>query len=186
MARRQLDERHFVHEPLAAFAPYLAHRPAALAYLATLGGELMARLEHLVPRTPPQCGLCHGDLHAGNARYAGGRLTLFDLDSFGYGWRAIDIGVYHVSYDWQGLSPEVFGAKARFWDAFLDGYTALRPLGAGEVAAAQLCLPLRHLELMGLTLRHWAPYLGDSWADAEYWDEQLAWFRAWERACGGG
>ena len=186
MAPRQLDERHFVHEPLAAFAPYLADRPADLAYLAALGGELVERLGRCVSRTVPQYGLCHGDLHTGNARYAAdGRLTLFDLDSFGCGWRGVDIGVYHVSYDWQGLSPEVFSAKARFWGAFLDGYTAMRPLAAGELAAAQLCLPLRHLELMNLTLRHWAPYLGDSWADDAYWDEQVAWFREWERVCGG-
>jgi len=45
-------------------------------------------------QVPQKYGLCQGDLHTGNARFdMHGRLTLFDFDSFGYGWRAIDIGV---------------------------------------------------------------------------------------------
>ncbi len=43
----------------------------------------------------------------------------------------------------------------------------MRPLTPGELAAAQLCSPLRHLELMALTLRDWTPYLGDGWADRD-------------------
>lgn len=181
----QRDRRYYVGEPIEIMAPYLAQRLTDLAYLDDLGARLMVAVERLAGHDAPQWGLCHGDLHTGNARYdAEGRLTLFDLDGAAYGYRALDIGVYHVSYNWMDLSPEVEAAKARFWDAFLEGYGAVRPLTPGELAAAQLCSPLRHLELMALTLRDWTPYLGDGWADRDYWDEQLAWFRAWERAHG--
>ena len=72
--------------------------------------------------------MCHGDLHTGNARFdKDGRLTLFDFDSCGYGWRAIDIGVYHVSYDWIDLSDRTRLEKDRFWEAFVDGYDAGAP-----------------------------------------------------------
>jgi hypothetical protein len=42
-----------------------------------------------------------------------------------------------------------------------------------------LCLHLRHLELMGLTIRYWTPQIGDSWLTDDYFDRHLDWFQAW-------
>ncbi|HTX91308.1 MAG TPA: phosphotransferase [Anaerolineales bacterium] len=178
--RRHLDEKYLIEEPLKYIRPYLQHRKRDWEYLRALGSELTAELNGLVPKESPEYGLCHGDLHTGNARFdKDGRLTLFDFDSFGYGWRAIDIGVYHVSYDWLGLSEETRREKDRFWGAFVDGYSAERTLSRNELAAAQLCLPIRHLELMGLTIRYWSPQIGIGWIDDDYFDRHLSWFREW-------
>lgn len=106
-------------------------------------------------------------------------LVLFDFDSFGYGWRALDIGVYRVSYDWMDLSREGKAVKARFWDAFLEGYNAERPLGENELEAVALSLPIRHLELMGLTIRYWSPREGIHWISDEYFDRHIRWFKRW-------
>jgi Ser/Thr protein kinase RdoA (MazF antagonist) len=178
--RWHLNEKHLVEQPLTCIRPYLEHRIRDWEYLNALGSELVAELHGLVSMESPEYGLCHGDLHTGNARFdKDGRLTLFDFDSFGYGWRAIDIGVYHVSFDWLGLSEKTRCEKDRFWEAFVDGYNKERILSRNELAAAQLCLPLRHLELMGLALQYWAPQVGTGWINDEYFDRHLNWFREW-------
>ena len=178
--RWHLDEKYLVEEPLTHIRPYLENRSRDWEYLRALGSELVAELHRLVSKESPEYGLCHGDLHTGNARFdKDGRLTLFDFDSFGYGWRAIDIGVYHVSYDWLDLSEKTRREKDRFWEAFVDGYNMERPLSRNELAAAQLCLPLRHLELMGLTIQYWSPQIGTSWINDDYFDRHLNWFKEW-------
>jgi len=178
--RWHLDEKYLVEEPLKHIGSYLQDRGRDLEYLSALGGELIAELHSLVSKERPEYGLCHGDLHAGNARFdKNGRLTLFDFDSFGYGWRAIDIGVYHVSYDWLDLSEETRREKDRFWEAFVEGYNTERSLSRNELVVTQLCLPLRHLELMGLTMRYWSPQIGVSWINDDYFDRHLSWFRQW-------
>lgn len=178
--RWQLDEAYLVRDPIRGIEPNLEHRPADLSFLRQMGAELISELRGLLPKDLPEYGLCHGDLHAGNARLgADGRLVLFDFDSFGYGWRALDIGVYRVSYDWQDLSRERKAEKARFWGAFLDGYCRERPLSGDELAAAELSLPIRHLELMGLTMRYWAQHQGIHWITDEYLSHHIQWFREW-------
>jgi len=178
--RWHLDERYLIEEPLRYIGAYLQDRKGDFEYLSRLGRELIAELHSLVSKQRPEYGLCHGDLHTGNARFdENGRLTLFDFDSFGYGWRAIDIGVYHVSYDWLDLGKETRREKAWFWEAFLEGYSAERSLSGNELVAAQLCLPIRHLELMGLTMRYWSPQIGVSWINDDYFDRHLSWFREW-------
>jgi Ser/Thr protein kinase RdoA (MazF antagonist) len=178
--RWHLDEKYLVEQPLTHIKPYLENRIRDWETLRALGSELVAELHRLVSMESPEYGVCHGDLHTGNARFdKDGRLTLFDFDSFGYGWRAIDIGVYHVSYNWLDLSEKTRCEKDRFWEAFVDGYATERPLGRNELAAAQLCLPLRHLELMGLTIQYWSPQIGTGWINDDYFDRHLNWFREW-------
>lgn len=179
-ARGQLDETHLIADPLNQMSPYLRHRPRDFEYLSELGDTLIAEMHNLVSKEKPEYGVCHGDLHAGNARFdQEGQLTLFDFDSFGYGWRAIDIGVYHVSYDWMNLSAEIKRKKDRFWAAFVDGYSLERSLSQNELLATELCLPLRHFELMGLTIRYWSPQIGTGWINDDYFDQHISWFKRW-------
>ena len=179
--RPHLDKTYLVDATLAVLRPHFPTRSADLDYMASLGSDLMSEVNRLLSREAPEYGLCHGDLHTGNARFDGsGQLTLFDLDSLGYGWRALDIGVYHVSYDWLGLGAEVRAEKARFWSAFVDGYNSVRTLGRNELTVAQLCQPIRHLELMGLTIRYWSPQTGAYWIDDAYLDGHLRWLKEWE------
>lgn len=180
--RGPLDDRYLIDEPLRLIEFHFPHRQRDLEYLKALSADLKSELHLLVSRNRPEYGLCHGDLHTGNARFDGdGRLTLFDFDSFGCGWRAMDIGVYHVSYDWMDLSDVVESRKACFWESFVDGYSEERSLSGNELAVAQLCLPVRHLELMGLSMRYWSPYLGISWMDDSYLDRHMNWFKEWAR-----
>lgn len=178
--RWQLDERYLIEEPLESIRPYLGHRAADFHYLCGLGEAWIAELHRRLPKTSPAYGLCHGDLHTGNARFdQDSRLIVFDFDSCGYGWRAIDIGVYHITYDWLDLSEKTRREKARFWEAFVEGYRTERALSSDELVVAQLCLPIRHLELMGLTIRYWASHAGIHWINDAYFDQHIAWFRKW-------
>jgi Ser/Thr protein kinase RdoA (MazF antagonist) len=178
--RWHLDEGYLIRDPIRYMEPYLRHRAADLNALCQFGDDLIAELRALLGKEAPEYGICHGDLHTGNARLdRNGELVLFDFDSFGYGWRALDIGVYRVSYDWMDLSREGKAVKARFWDAFLEGYNAERPLGKNELEAVALSLPIRHLELMGLTIRYGSPREGIHWISDEYFDRHMRWFRRW-------
>jgi Ser/Thr protein kinase RdoA (MazF antagonist) len=179
-ARRQLDEIYLVQEPLRRMRPWMEHRIGDWEYLQGLGNELVRELLGLLPKESPAYGMCHGDLHTGNARVASdGSLRLFDFDSCGYGWRALDIGIYHVSFDWMDLSEKTRRKKKRFWEAFLEGYATERSLNENELKANRFCLPLRHFELMGATIRYWAPQIGSDWINDEYFDRHLAWFQEW-------
>lgn len=179
--RWHLDEQYLIEEPLCCIASFFEHRTGDLNYLKSLGRDLIAELHSRVSKTSPEYGMCHGDLHTGNARFdRHGRLALFDFDSCGYGWRAIDIGVYHVSYDWMSLSQETRRQKERLWAAFVEGYSQERRLSQNELLVAQLCLPIRHLELMGITMRYWSPQTGIGWITDEYLDEHLNWFKTWQ------
>ncbi|MBN1934376.1 MAG: phosphotransferase, partial [Anaerolineae bacterium] len=179
--RRHLDEQYLVKEPLHCIASFFPHRTSDLNYLKGLGSDLIAELHSRASKANPEYGLCHGDMHTGNARFdRRGRLALFDFDSCGYGWRAIDIGVYHVSYDWLDLSQETRRKKDQFWEAFVRGYHEERHLSQNELLVAQLCLPIRHLELMGITMRYWSPQIGINWINDEYLDRHLSWFKTWK------
>jgi len=61
----------------------------------------------------------------------------------------------------------------------VEGYNTERPLSSNELVVAQLCLPVRHLELMGLAVRYWSPQIGVGWINDEYFDRHLRWFRQW-------
>jgi hypothetical protein len=37
---------------------------------------------------------------------------------------------------------------------------------------------------MGITMRYWAPHMGDHWITDEYFDHHLDWFRRWVDAYG--
>jgi len=178
--RGHQDETYLIRDPIRGMEPFLGHRPVDLDYLTRFGEDLVAELCALLPKRSPYYGVCHGDLHTGNARFdRDGRLTLFDLDSFGYGWRAMDIGIYRVSYDWMALDRETKAEKDRFWSAFLEGYADLRMLSGSELAVVALALPIRHLELMGLTMRYWAQHQGVHWINDTYFDQHIAWFKRW-------
>ncbi len=179
-SRRHLDEKYLIEDSIGYMEPYLHGRKQDMDYLSKFGSDLISELHSLLNKETPEYGICHGDLHTGNARYnSNGELTLFDFDSFGYGWRAIDMGVYLVSYDWMDLSREGKSKKDRFWNMFIEGYNKERLLSENELMAAQLCLPIRHFELMGITIRYWSQIDGISWITDDYFNRHVNWFKKW-------
>jgi Ser/Thr protein kinase RdoA (MazF antagonist) len=178
--RPELDLHHLAWNPLDHIRGFLAHRPRDVAYLSRVAADLAEAVVSLLPVTGPQYGLCHGDLHFHNVHKDGdGRLTLFDFDCSGYGWRAYDVAVFRWSRGWE-LNRSANLDRARQWNGFLDGYHAVRRLSDAELAAVDLFVPLRHVWLMGLHARM-LPVLGRRRLSESHVDRQIAFIRNWLR-----
>lgn len=111
-----------------------------------------------------------GGVRNGNIHFADcGAVTLFDFDCFGYGWRAYDLAVFLWHQQLNPPPSETRDTKARQREAFLSGYTELRPLGRKELTGVE-CLVLRDVWLHGLHLGSLQRNRGRDWVTAGYFD----------------
>ena len=179
--RTHLDMRHLVDDNLSVIAPLMAHRPEDFGLLNQIADRCKGRIAELLPDTKPEYGICHGDLHGGDVcYYRRNRPVLFDFDSSGCGWRALDIGVFLASDEWMDTTCEVEHRRQRNLDVFLKGYSNSRSLTDHELSAVQLGPPIRHVFLMGHVLRYTTVRDGDHWANDNFIDWHMTWFRHWE------
>jgi len=180
--RTHLDMTHLIDDNLAVIAPFMAHRPDDLAVIRQIAEDCRHRVSELLPRTKPAYGICHGDLHGGDVCYnSDGMPILFDFDSSGCGWRALDIGVFLASDAWMDVSSEAEQRRQRKLAALLEGYAVHRCLTDDELSIVQLGPPVRHIFLMGHVLRHTAGQQGAHWADDGFIDWHMTWFRHWSK-----
>ena len=178
--RTPLDMGHLLGENLEAIRPFMAHRPDDLSLIERIAEESARGVEDLLPRTKPEHGICHGDLHGGDVGYRDdGAPILFDFDSSGIGWRALDIGVFLASDAWMDTSPEAEDRRQGKLATFLEGYGMHRTLSKSELAAIQLTPPIRHIFLMGHVLRYTTVTQGHHWANDSFIDWHMTWFRHW-------
>ena len=178
--RFQLDLPHLIDQPLHHIEPFLEHRRKDFDYLKKVGGELKLQIGELLPKTKPEYGNCHGDHHGGNLHMDNnGKMTLFDFDCYGYGWRAYDLAVFlwnsSVSDDW---SAKAKSGRTRGWNAFLEGYSKTRTLGAHELKATNIFVPIRHIWLLGLHTQL-ADTSGRGWFDDSYFDFHIRFIKRW-------
>jgi len=178
--RPHLDMRHLVDENLPAITDFMSHRPGDLSVIHQIADYCKSRVTGLLPQTRPEYGICHGDLHGGDVCYENGRTpVLFDFDSSGSGWRALDLGVFLASDEWMDTSAGAEKARQRKLAALLKGYATHRELSDNELSIVQLCPPIRHIFLMGHVLRYTAVQEGTHWAHDGFIDWHMAWFGHW-------
>jgi Ser/Thr protein kinase RdoA (MazF antagonist) len=178
--RSHLDMRHLVDENLPAIAKLMAHRSTDFALITRIAEVCAQWVSELLPNTKPEYGICHGDLHGGDVRYdMNSKPVLFDFDSSGCGWRALDIGVFLASEDWMDVTAEAEERRQRRLAAFLAGYSTIRELTEQEQNAVQLGPPIRHIYLMGFVLRYTAVWQGEYWANDSFIEWHMTWFRHW-------
>lgn len=128
--RQPLTLEYLFDASLEKIKPFLKHRPNDLEYLQKIIAHSREKIDNL-----PQSGafwvVCWGDPHSGNTHFTtDNQITLFDFDQCGYGWRMFDIAKFwHVSLR-TGISRKVR-------DTFLEGYQAISPLTARELALLQ-------------------------------------------------
>jgi Ser/Thr protein kinase RdoA (MazF antagonist) len=128
--RQTLDLKYLLEDSLQIIAPFLLQRQQDLQFLVCAIVEIQQQLQSL-PKTSPYWGICWGDPHSGNVHFAGeDRMTLFDFDQCGYGWRAFDLGKFFQVSLQTGLSRTVR-------DAFVEGYEAIEPLTDAEYHSLQ-------------------------------------------------
>ncbi len=169
--RAPLDLAHFLDRPLAAVRPWLVDRPDDWRTLVAVAEAVRAHVAaHAVAL---DWGPCHGDLSLDNLHAtATGDIILFDFDSGGPGWRAADpYGVYRYAR----------GGPEDLWAAFLDGYRAVRPFGAREVAAVPYFAAAQALQHLGHRVVNWVAWGGAALAGPTYWDREMGALRRWAR-----
>ena len=178
--RKPLDTVHLIDDNLAAIAPFMAHRTEDFDLIVQIGEQCRKRIVQLLPKSKPEYGICHGDLHGGDVRYdERDTPVLFDFDSSGYGWRALDIGVFLATANWMDITREAEVRRQSQLAVLLKGYSKIRKLSANERTAVQLAPPVHHIYLMGFVLRYTTVREGEHWADDRFLDWHMKWFRHW-------
>ena len=178
--RDHLDMRHLVDDNLTAIEHLVRHRETDFTLILRIAEGCKRQVAELLPKAQPEYGICIGDLHGGDVRYdEGNKPTLFDLDSSGCGWRALDMGVYLASHSWMDITSDAERKRQCRMRAFLEGYSSRRQPNDNELRVVQLGPPVRHIYLMGIVLRYTAKYEGVSWADDHFIDWHMIWFKHW-------
>lgn len=138
----RLDLEHLLHRPLTRICDSGVVEDADvlrdLADIATRTGKAIEAFDTLT------WTYCHGDCHGFNARINdAGEAVFFDFDDSGPGYLAYDLSVFL----WAKVS---FGRKLTgMWEAFIDGYRAVRPITPQDFEAAHRFVIVRHFWLMG-------------------------------------
>ncbi|MFC1716831.1 phosphotransferase enzyme family protein [Candidatus Poribacteria bacterium] len=179
-SREHLDMKHLLDDNLMAIAELMAHRGADFGLIKDIAEHCRKHISQLLPKSKPEYGVCHGDLHGGDVRYGENNIpVLFDFDSSGCGWRALDIGVFLASDEWMDITSEVENRRQSRLAAFLEGYSSIRRPSESELSVIQLGPPVRHIYLMGFVLRYTTVYDGEHWANDHFIDWHMLWFRHW-------
>jgi Ser/Thr protein kinase RdoA (MazF antagonist) len=173
--RPNLDLDFLLTTPMQRVQPFLRAQPEHWDYLRQLADHLRTYVDAQAA-AGLEWGICHGDVHAGNAFIAQpDTVTLFDFDACGLGWRA---------YDLASMRHNTLGNDAA-WTGFLAGYQARRPIAERDLAAVPAFVALRQYVLMGLRASFVTNNWSDSWwlqkAPVPFFDEILAFLREWER-----
>ena len=180
-ARPPIDLDELLERPLQVLAPLLAEHTKARDYLLPLADRLRARFDALPPEKL-ELGWCYGDFHSGNAAFEkdeeGHRITFFDFDLCGVGWRAYDVAVFRWGLT-GGWVPEK-KAVAR-WAAFLDGYAEVRRLEAFDLVAVPLFVMLRQYWFLALVVAQ-AVHRGHWWPLREgFFPSSIKMLKQWEK-----
>lgn len=178
--RDYFELSYVLDDSLTAIQALMSHRPDDYQMISKIAHHAKDLVTSALPRRKPEHGVCHGDLFGGDVRYApDGAPVIFDFDSSGCGWRALDIAVFQGSVDWMATSRAADLRREREVGEFLDGYTSVRALSSGELEVLKLDQAVHHIFLMGLVLRFWTLHDGWHWANDGFIDWHMKWFRHW-------
>jgi len=147
--RPPIGEGDLIDLPLKYLEAGLGSQNSDYRSLYEIGKSLRGYLNRL-PKEESAYGLCHGDLHTGNMHLdPHGRLTLFDFDCCGYGWRAYDLSVYKWMQNMRRNEHNAAEVDGRV-EAFIRAYQSIRPLKEWELEAIDVFVLLRHFWVVGL------------------------------------
>lgn len=175
-----MTEDFIIDEALYYTEPLLEHRKEDFDYLTRVGRELWERIEDLLPKTKPEYGNCHGDHHGGNLHVdENGKMTLYDFDCYGYGYRAYDISVFlwnrALNFGMRGIGK---AKVTRRWNAFLKGYSKTRAVSERELEATKIFVPIRHIWMVGSHTQK-AETFGRSWMNDGYFNNHIDFIKRW-------
>lgn len=108
-------------------------------------------------QTADRFGLIHADMRLANLLVDGPRVTLLDFDDCGFGWFMYDLA---SALSFIETSPDVPALQA----AWLDGYTAIRPLSGADRDVIPAMVLLRRMVLLAWISTHGETRLAQSQA----------------------
>ncbi len=163
------DLNYMVDQPLAVIRPHLAHRPADWNVVVEIAAIVRSRIESLAARGL-DWGPCHGDVTLDNLHVTDDhRIIFYDFDSGGPGWRASDpYGVFATR------PPER-------WEAFLAGYTEIRPFGPVDRAAVPYFVMTDEIWGLAQNISNWSRWSGLWMTSQDRLATQIATWRQWIR-----
>lgn len=91
----------------------------------------------------------------------------------------LDVGVFLASDEWMDTAGEAEERRRCRLASLVDGYSSIRKLTEHELVAVQLTPPIRHIYLMGFVLRYTTTREGEHWANDDFIDWHITWFRHW-------
>ncbi len=152
LARTPLDLAFLLNRPLAQLHQ-LGQRNDDWAFLQDVADRIGPQIAAL-STAAPYMGYCHGDACGNNAHVdADGRVTFFDFDFCGLGWRAYDLATF------------LSGESTAVTDALLQGYQAVRPLLDEERTAFPLFQIAQSIWMLGTR----ASYINE-WGEIHFTD----------------
>lgn len=110
-------------------------------------------------QSPDRFGLIHADMRLANLLVDGSRTVLLDFDDCGFGWFMYDLA---AALSFIETSPDVPALR----QAWLDGYTALRPLTDADLAIIPAMILLRRMVLLAWIGTHGETTLAQTHAPA--------------------
>lgn len=160
--RHRLDLNHLIEQPLANIKPYLSHRVSDWECLRALATRLARRVTSAGVDSLDY-GFCHGDFHGENAHEQDGKVTHFDFDCCGFGWRSYDL----ATFKW---TIRLLGKEHKLWDSFLDGYRSVREIADLDLSLVETFVGIRDIWYFGLNT---GSSLAQGWLNDRYVDFHL-------------
>lgn len=163
--RKPLDLEHLLNDSLQIIAPFLYDRKEDLKHLLDAIAKIRDELKDLSTGAPYWV-VCWGDPHSGNVHLTpDNRMTLFDFDQCGYGWRMFDVAKF-----WQVSLQTGLSRSIRL--AFLDGYRACENVTEEEVNSLQALTQAAYIWSWAIALNH-AKFYDYSRLDRSYFSQRL-------------
>lgn len=146
-SRPDLTLDFLLSQSMQTILPFMSEHHDDRSNLIHTADQLMAELEKH-PIDFPYWGMCWGDPHSGNVHFTqDDRLTMFDFDQCGYGWRAFDVAKFFQVAIRGGVSIQVRSA-------FLAGYQAVSPLESWELESLKAFTQVSHIWSWAIALTH--------------------------------
>ena len=111
-------------------------------------------------------GLCIGDVSPTNFHIDNNKITVFDFDQCGYGYRAFEIGKFFSSVRNHNEKQEITGG-------FLKGYQSIRSLNQLEKEAIPLFEIISVIWVMSIQVAN-VDRIGYKYLEKPAWDKRLS------------
>ena len=161
--RPVLDADYLVDESIKTIKPFL--EPDGIRFI----DRLHKYLRNHWPQIPGQSatyGICHGDVNSRNFHInLNQKITLFDFDQCGFGYRAFEIGKFASSL----MNND---QKKPLVNAFLEGYQEIRKLQTVELESVDYFQLVAIVWVMSIHASN-ADRIGYRYLERNYWDSKL-------------